>query len=64
MNVLMLTVFTGVVLVLFFAFMFLREAVDPRGSSERDALLPLAVEKPRRPAAPPRDIPSPSTKFL
>jgi hypothetical protein len=46
-NVLLLTVFIGVVLVLFFIVMFLRDVADPRGSSERDALLPLASEKPR-----------------
>jgi hypothetical protein len=46
-NVLLLTVFIGVALVLFFVVMFLRDAADPRGSSERDALLPLATEKPR-----------------
>jgi hypothetical protein len=46
-NVLLLTVFIGVVLVLFFVVMFLRDMADPRGSSERDALLPLAAEKPR-----------------
>lgn len=50
MSVLLLTVFIGVVLVLFFVVMFLREVADPRGSSERDALLPLAAEKPRMPA--------------
>jgi hypothetical protein len=47
MSVLLLTVFVGVALVLFFVVMFLREVADPRGSSERDALLPLAAEKPR-----------------
>lgn len=47
MNVLLLTVFIGVVLVLFFVVMFLRDMADPRGSSERDALLPLAAEEPR-----------------
>jgi hypothetical protein len=50
MSVLLLTVFVGVALVLFFVVMFLREVADPRGSSERDALLPLAAEKPRMPA--------------
>ena len=50
MSVLLLTVFVGVALVLFFVVMFLREVADPRGSSERDALLPLAAEKPRLPA--------------
>ena len=47
MNVLLLTVFIGVVLVVFFVVMFLRLVAVPRGSSERDALLPLAAEKPR-----------------
>jgi hypothetical protein len=51
MSVLLLTVFIGVALVLFFVVMFLREVVDPRGSSERDALLPLAAEKPRTSAS-------------
>lgn len=46
-SVLLLMVFIGVVLVLFFIALFLRDAMDPRGSNERDALLPLAVEKPR-----------------
>jgi len=42
MNVLILTVFLGLVLVSFFIFLFLRQSADPRGmSSERDALLPL-----------------------
>lgn len=45
-SVLVLTVFIGVVLVLFFVIMFLRDVADPRGSSERDALLPLAAEMP------------------
>ncbi|EDY19074.1 hypothetical protein CfE428DRAFT_3251 [Chthoniobacter flavus Ellin428] len=47
MNVLLLMVFIGVVLVLFFVALFLRDVTDPRGSSERDALLPLSGEEPR-----------------
>jgi hypothetical protein len=58
MSVLLLTVFIGVVLVLFFIVMFLRDAADPRGSSERDALLPLAVEKPSMSASRRRPITS------
>ena len=60
MSVLLLTVFIGVVLVLFFVGMFLREVVDPRGSSERDALLPLAAEKPRTPSSRRQQTDSPS----
>jgi hypothetical protein len=47
MNVLAVTVFVGVVLVVFFVVMFLRQFAGPHGTNERDALLPLAVEKPR-----------------
>jgi len=64
MNVLLLTVFIGVVLVLFFVAMFLREVADPRGASERDALLPLAVEKPHRTAAKPQDVTSAPSRLL
>src|SRR5271155_5438389 len=46
-NVLLLTVFIGVVLVGFFVVMFLREVAGSRGANERDALLPLASETPR-----------------
>jgi hypothetical protein len=59
MSVLLLTVFIGVVLVLFFVVMFLRQVVDPRGTSERDALLPLAAEKPCMPESRRRATPSP-----
>lgn len=46
MNVIVLTVFIGLVLVAFFIFLFLHQAASPRGaSSGRDALLPLQEEK-------------------
>jgi hypothetical protein len=48
MSVLAVTIFVGVVLVAVFVVMFLREAVGPYAANERDALLPLAAEKPRR----------------
>jgi hypothetical protein len=64
MSVLLLTVFIGVVLVVFFVVMFLREVVDPRGSSERDALLPLAAEKPRMSEPRRRPIHSPREGHL
>lgn len=46
MNVLLLTIFIGVVLVAFFIVLFLRETAGRDGTNARDALLPLAVEKP------------------
>ncbi|MDR3401091.1 MAG: hypothetical protein P4L99_01230 [Chthoniobacter sp.] len=55
MNVLLLTVFIGVVLVAFFVVMFLHQVAGPRGASERDALLPLTVEKPRATNAKPKN---------
>jgi hypothetical protein len=47
MSVLAVTIFVGAVLVAFFVVMFLREVVGPHAANERDALLPLAAEKPR-----------------
>ncbi len=51
MNVLLLTVFVGAVLVLFFLVFFLLQTSQ---GSERDALLPLAPERavPQPPATP------------
>ena len=46
-NVLLLTVFVGAVLVLFFVAFFLLQTTSRDASSERDALLPLAEEKPK-----------------
>jgi hypothetical protein len=46
-SVLLLTVFVGAVLVLFFVAFFLHQATGRDASSERDALLPLAEEKPK-----------------
>ena len=53
MNVLPLTVFVGIVLVAFFVGLFLHATARRHAVSERDALLPLAEEKPssRQPAA-------------
>jgi cbb3-type cytochrome oxidase subunit 3 len=46
MNVIVLTVFIGVMLVSFFILFFLYQTAGKRGaSSERDALLPLQEEK-------------------
>jgi len=56
MSVLLLTVFVGAVLVLFFVAFFLLQTTSRDASSERDALLPLAEEKPR---AIPFDLPKP-----
>ena len=47
MSVLLLTVFVGAVLVLFFVAFFLHQTTSRDASSERDALLPLAEEKPK-----------------
>jgi len=63
-NVLLLTVFIGVVLVAFFVVMFLREVAGARGANERDALLPLAVEKPRASGAKPAVNPPNPTESL
>ena len=44
-NVIVLTVFVGLVLVSFFFFLFLHQSSDPRtAGGERDALLPLEGE--------------------
>jgi len=62
-SVLLLTVFVGIVLVAFFVGLFLHETARDRGSSERDALLPLAPEgtaaanPAKRPAVPPPILP-------
>jgi NADH:ubiquinone oxidoreductase subunit 6 (subunit J) len=46
-NVILLTVFVGAVLVVFFIAFFLHQTTGRHSSSERDALLPLSEEKPR-----------------
>ena len=46
MNVIVLTVFLGLVLVTFFVVMFLHQSAGPNGAgSERDALFPLQEDK-------------------
>jgi len=45
-NVLLLTVFVGIVLVAFFVGLFLHQTAGSRSVNERDALLPLAPEIP------------------
>jgi len=45
-NVLLLTVFVGIVLVSFFVGLFLQQTAGSRSVNERDALLPLAPEIP------------------
>ena len=46
MNVLALTIFTGLLLALFFVTLWIMAAMDPRQFSERDALLPLDQDSP------------------
>jgi hypothetical protein len=41
MNVLALTIFVGLILVIFFSILWIASACDPRQFNERDALLPL-----------------------
>jgi len=41
MNVLALTIFVGLLLVIFFVVLWIAAACDPRSFNERDALLPL-----------------------
>ncbi len=41
MNVLLLTIFVGLLLVGFFVVLWIAAASDPRSFNERDALLPL-----------------------
>ena len=64
MNVLAVTVFVGVVLVVFFVVMFLREFAGPHGANERDALLPLALEKPRTARPKPEPLSHQSTNSI
>jgi hypothetical protein len=45
MNVIVLTVFLGVMLVSFFICMFLHQSAGSRRGSDRDALLPLANDR-------------------
>jgi len=45
-NVLLLTVFVGIVLVSFFVGLFLHQTAGSRSVNERDALLPLDPEIP------------------
>lgn len=47
MNVLLLTIFVGVVLVAFFVVLFLHQSSGDRCPSERDALMPLEEENVR-----------------
>lgn len=51
MNVLAITIFVGIVLVALFVFLFVVTASGR--SNERDALLPLAEEKPSTKSPPP-----------
>ena len=44
MNVLALTIFVGLLLVLFFVVLWIAAACDPRSFNERDALLPLEAD--------------------
>lgn len=46
MNVLALTIFVGLLLVLFFVVLWIASACDPRQFSDRDALLPLEPDSP------------------
>lgn len=46
MNALAITIFVGIVLVALFVFLFIVIAAGRGGSNERDALLPLAEERP------------------
>jgi hypothetical protein len=64
MSVLAVTIFVGVVLVAFFVAMFLRQTVGPHAANERDALLPLAAEKPRRVKTCPVPLTNHSTKTV
>jgi hypothetical protein len=47
MNVIALTVFVGLVLVLFFVVLWIVAALDRRQFNERDALLPLEPDSPK-----------------
>jgi NADH:ubiquinone oxidoreductase subunit 6 (subunit J) len=61
-NVLLVTVFVGAVLVLFFVAFFLLQTAASCGSSERDALLPLAKETPRNVSSTPVTPTNPSAQ--
>lgn len=55
MNVIALTVFVGLLLVGFFAVLWIAASCDPRSFNERDALLPLENDAPPTPTPLPKD---------